>query len=137
MIGDPSQFVEAVGASLSADGTVSELRFSRKNKSVIPIEFPTAAAASVLFNIEQALGRLFELQRAMLKGQDPRTFFSLGTKHVVKVQGAIAQGMAIVSFVLKSNVRLDFALDRTRVRELIEWLQEVEAGLDKPLPGRN
>ena|ERR1700683_4290561 len=134
---DPGQYLDAVGASLSQDGTVAELQFVRKNGAVAHVQFPTAAAASVLLNTEQALGRLFEMQRAALKGQDPRLFYAIGVKHVVNIQGSIAQNHAVVSFVLKSNVRLDFALDRPKVRELIGWLQELEEGLDKPATPQN
>jgi len=129
---DPSRFLDAVNARLSDDGTVAQLEFLRADRTSSFVEFNAAAASSVMLNIEQALGRVFEMQRAALKGQDPRTFYAIGVKHVVNIQGSIAQNHAVVSFVLKSNVRLDFGLDRTKVRELIVWLQELEAGLDRP-----
>jgi hypothetical protein len=98
---DPSQFVDAVGASLSQDGQTAKLQFKRKNGHVAYIQFPATAAANIILNIEQAVGTIFEKQRAMLKGEDPRTFFALGTKQVEKIQGAVAHGIPIVSFVLK------------------------------------
>jgi hypothetical protein len=129
---NPTQFVDGVGAGLSHDGQTAELHFLRKDGRVTPVQFPTAATASVLLNIEQALGTLFEQQRAMLKGQDPRNFFAIGTKHVVKVQGAIAQGHPVVSFVLNTNVRLDFRLEPNGIHDLIEWLQGLEIHSRKP-----
>jgi hypothetical protein len=134
MTTDQSMFLTAVNARLSSDGAVAQLEFLRANGKSAYVDFPAAATGTVLLNIEQALGRLFEMQRAALRGQDPRAFFAIGAKHVEKIQGAVAQGKAVVSFALKSNVRLDFALDRTQVRGLIDWLQEVEKGLDRP-PG--
>lgn len=137
MTADLSQFLETVGASLSQDGQIAELQFKRKNGQVAHIQFPAAAAASIVLNIEGALGTIFEKQRAMLKGEDPRTFFGLGAKQVASIQGAVAKGVPVVSFVLKSNLRLDFALDRKLIRELIVWLQELETSLDKPAAARN
>jgi hypothetical protein len=129
---DPGEFLDAVGAALSTDGRVAELQFLRKNKKAAYIQFPTEAASSILLNIEQALGKLFRMQREMLKGADPRHFFAIGAKHVVKIQGAVAQGSPVVSFLLKSDVRMDFRFDQTAIRELIEWLQGLETEAQKP-----
>jgi len=132
-----SQFVEAVASRLSPDGQTTELGFLLKDGSITSVQFPAPAAASIMLNIEQALGTLFEQQRAMLKGRDPRTFFTLGAKQVVKVQGAVAQGHPVVSFVLKSNVRLDFLLEPSAVPELIEWLRGLETRSHKPPDAHN
>jgi hypothetical protein len=134
---DPGTFLEAIGAALSEDGQVAELRLVRKNGTADHVRFPAAAAASVMLNIEQAIGTLFEKQRAMLAGQDPRTFFAIGAKHVVAIQGAVAQGAPVVSFVLKSGVRMDFRLEQEAIRDLISWLQELEAVSQKPPAARN
>jgi hypothetical protein len=72
---DATQFLESVRAGLSQDGIVAELQMVRANGKVACIQFPAAAAASIMLNIEQALGTPFEKQRAMLKGEDPRAFF--------------------------------------------------------------
>jgi hypothetical protein len=129
---DPGQFVQAVSAALSQDSTVAQIEFRRANGQSAYIPFPVAAAGSMFLNIERALGQLFEMQRAALRGQDPRTFFAIGAKKVAAIQGAVAQGKPVISFVLESKIRLDLALEQTQVRELVEWLEELERGLDKP-----
>jgi hypothetical protein len=134
---DETRFLKAVGASLSTDGQVSELQFVRADGSSADIQFPVAASAGFLFNVEHALGQVFEQQRTLLKGTDPRTFFQINTRRVAGIQGAVAQGVPIVSFTLQSNVRVDLALDRKQVRELAQWLLALEAGLDQPPPVRN
>jgi hypothetical protein len=134
---DQTKLLAAVGASLSADGQVSELQFVRTDGSTAYIQFPIAASAGVLLSIEQALGQLFEKQQAMLKGKDLRTFLEIKTKRVASVQGAVVQNVPVVSFTLHSNLRVDLALDPTLVRELAEWLRRLEASLDEPPPVRN
>jgi hypothetical protein len=134
---DPGNFLNRIGATLSADGKVAQLNLVNENGKKAFIQFPTSTAGTVLLDIEQALGQLFEKQRVMLKGEDPRCFFGVCNKNVVKIQGAIAEGHPVVSFVLKSDLRLDFVLDRNLLRGLIEWLQDVEADLDKAPAPRN
>jgi len=133
---DPTQFVTAVGASLSPDGKTSVLQFKLANGKTAHVLFPTEGASSIMLNIERALGTLYEKQRKLLKGEDPRAFFAIGAKRVSKIQGAVATtGDPVVSFVLDSGVRLDFALGQAAIPELIAWLEELETvAKAKPSP---
>jgi hypothetical protein len=125
---DPTQFVTAVAAKLSPDGKTSVLVFKLANGKENYVQFPTGESASLMLNLEQALGTLFEQQRKLLKGADPRELFAVGAKRVSKIQGAVSTtGDPVVSFVLDTGVRLDFALGQTALPELIAWLKELEA----------
>jgi hypothetical protein len=130
---DTGQFVTAVSASLSTDGDVAQLQFRRANGKIAYIDFPTAAAGPMMLNIEQAMGTLFEMQRARVHGEDPRGVFAIGAKKVAKIQGAISvDGQPVLSLLLESKMRLDFALPQGALRELIEWLEELEAAQKLP-----
>lgn len=100
---DKSKFLIGINAHFSADGAVAKLEFLRADGKSAYVDFPTAAAGKVMLDIEETLGRI---QRAALKGDDPRAVFDIGTKHVEKVHGTVALGKAIVSFVLNSGVRV-------------------------------
>jgi hypothetical protein len=68
------------------------------------------------------------MQRALLKGNDPRLFFQVGMKRVTKVQGAIGDdGTPLLSFVLQSGMRIDLGMPKDAIPNLISWLRELEA----------
>jgi hypothetical protein len=118
-----SQFVTNVAAGLSEDGHVAQLQFVRASGVSAYIQFPAAETASLLLSIEKALGEVFSLQRSLLKGQDPRTFFTIGAKRVSAIQGAVStDGIPVLSIVLEQGVRLDLSLEGISIPELIEWL---------------
>lgn len=134
IVSDQSEFVQAIRAALSSDGTVAQLEFIRANGTQAYVHFPMALTSDVVLNIEKALGILFEKQRERVQGLDPRGFYPLKPKHVTSFQGAVADGVPILSFVLDGNLRLDIALDGVKIGKLIEWLQELAADTDKPSP---
>jgi hypothetical protein len=123
---DSGMLVSAVGAALSEDGKIAQLQFQRENGKIAYIDFLAAGAGPMLLNIEEALAKVFEMQRARLKGQDPRTFFAVGSKRVKALKPAIAAGHPILSLELESGMRLDFALPENSLPELIGWLQDWE-----------
>jgi hypothetical protein len=134
IVSDQSEFVQAVRAALSSDGTVAQLEFTRANGTQADVQFPMALTTDVVLNIEKALGILFEKQRERLEGLDPRGFYPLKPKHVASFQGAVADGVPILSFVLEGNLRLDIALDGVKLGKLIAWLQEIAADAGKESP---
>ena len=125
---DPGEFLKEFGAAITKDGRVAELQIKRANGSVAHLRFPTENAGAVMVSIEQALATLFEAQRKMLGGDDPRNHFPMAAKRVAKFQGAASSdGTPMMSLVLESGLRLDFALSQTIIGGLIEWLQRLEA----------
>lgn len=130
---DPKQFVQSIGAALSEDGRTAQLQVLRANGQTAYLDFPAEATASILLTIEQALAKVFELQRARLAGHDPRTFYALGAKRAKSFQGAVAtDGTPVLSIVLDSGLRMDIALPETAIPELIKWLREFETIAKKP-----
>jgi hypothetical protein len=122
------QLIHSVGASLSEDGQLAELQFVRANGQIAYIQFPAAMAGPMFVNIEEALAKVFEMQRALLKGNDPRLFFQVGMKRVTKVHGAIGDdGTPLLSFVLQSGMRIDLGMPKDAIPNLISWLRELEA----------
>ena len=128
----PDHFVTSVDADISEDGQVAELQFVRKNGKTTYIQFPTPVTTEIMINIEQALGALFEKQQAKLKGRDAKTSFANGPRHVVAIQGAVAQKAPVLTFVLESGVRLDFRLEKEALSDLILWLRELAGLMQKP-----
>lgn len=122
---DQSEFVQAVRAALSLDGTVAQLEFIRANGTQAHVHFPMALTTEVVLNIEKALGILFEKQRERLQGSDPRGSYPFKPKRVTAFQGAVADGVPILSFVLEGNLRLDIALDGVKIRKLVDWLEGI------------
>jgi hypothetical protein len=70
-MGDISQLVQKIGGSLSEDGRIGELRFFRADKSAAYIQFRMEEAASLLLNVERAIGVLFEGRFAALEHVPP------------------------------------------------------------------
>jgi hypothetical protein len=135
---DPTQLVKSTSAALSLDGHIAELQFVRGNGKTARIHFPMDQAGSIILSIEEALGQLFDAQREMLKGQDPRAFFPLSVKRVSKVQGAVsAEGTPVLSLVLSTGVRLDLSLDQTTIPDLIAWLEDLAVAARKGRPALN
>jgi hypothetical protein len=135
---DPSQFIDQVSAAISEDGRTAELQIIRANGQTTYLQFPSEGAASVLLAMEQQLAKVFEMQRARIAGQDPRSFFPIGAKRVKKVQGAIGMGnIPVLSFELESGLRLDLAIDHSQIHSLIEWLEGLESDSLTPSPPRN
>jgi hypothetical protein len=124
---DSSQLIMSVGATLSPNGQIAQINVVRANGETVQLPFPVAAAGAIMLTIEKALGTVFEKQRSLLKGQDPRVIFPIASKQVRRIQGAFAQdGRPVLSLVLTTGLRMDFALDQTTVPELMTWLQELE-----------
>src|SRR5579863_5866119 len=110
---DPGQYVKEFGAAISQDGLVSELQIKRANGSVAHLQFPTENAGALMMSVEQSIATLFEAQRKILGGKDPRTSFPMAAKRIAKFQGAAStDGTPIMSLVLESGLRLDFALSQ-------------------------
>jgi len=132
---DPSRFLTSIGAALSDDGKIAELRMQIANGQIAFLPFPAEAAATILVGIERQLGRVFEMQRARLGGHDPAAFFAMGALCTKEVLGTIAtDGTPLLSFVLKSGLRLDFPLEKTKISGLIDLLQEFDALANQPMP---
>jgi DNA polymerase I-like protein with 3'-5' exonuclease and polymerase domains len=128
----PDHFVTSVDADISEDGQVAELQFVRKNGKTAYVQFPTSAAAEMMLNIEQALAAILEKQQTKLNGHNSKTAFGAEPKHVVAIQGAVAQKAPVLSFVLKSGLRLDFRLEKEALSDLILWLRELAGLMQKP-----
>jgi len=124
---DQSEFVQAVRAALSSDGTVAQLEFIRANGTQAYVHFPMALTTDVVLNIEKALGILFAKQRERLPGLDPRGVYPFKPKHVTAFQGGVAAGVPVLSFTLADNLRFDITLDGVKIRDLIAWLEEIAA----------
>jgi len=128
-----SDLLKSVAVALLNDGRIAELQFKLTSGAVIPVRFKAEHTSSVMLNLEQKLGEVFEKQSELLKGQDPRTMFPVAAKTVEKLQGAIAtDGRPVLSMALQSGVRLDFALDQNAIPDLIDWLRELEAAGHQP-----
>ncbi len=128
MAADTGQYVNEFTAAISKDGNISELQVKRANGSVAHLQFPTEHAGAVMMGIEQAIATLFEAQRKMLGGNDPRTHFPMAAKRITKFQGAMAtDGTPLMSLVLDTGFRLDFVLPPAVIHDLIDWLQRLEA----------
>ena len=131
---DHSQFLTEIDAALSDDGSVAELRMQRANGQTVSLQFPVEAAATILLGIELQLGKVFEKQRDRLGGRDPRTFFAMGAMRAKSIQGALAtDGTPLLSFVLESGLRIDFALPKMTISDLLDWLQEFDTFANLPM----
>jgi hypothetical protein len=128
------EFVQTIAGALSVDGQIGVVRIVRANGQIVDLPFPMEEAAGILLNIERVLGVLFEQQRVLLKGEDPRKFFRVGSKQVTKFQGAADRdGNPVLSVVLDTGVRLDFSLKGMSIPDLIAWLKTLdEAGQISP-----
>jgi len=127
------EFVTSIVSALSENGAIAELKFTRGNGTISHIRFPTEQTSSVMLSIEQSLGELFEKRLKITKGVDPKLIFPVAAKTVTTVQGAVSrQGTPVITFVLSSGLRLDFAVDRELVRELSEWLATLEQAQSQP-----
>jgi hypothetical protein len=127
MAADTGQYVNEFTAAISKDGLVSELQVKRANGSVAHLQFPTETAGAVMMGMEQAIATLFEAQRKMIGGKDPRTYFPMAAKRIAKFQAAAAtDGTPIMSLILDSGLRLDFVVPQAVIHDLIEWLQRLE-----------
>ena len=125
---EDGEFVKQFEAAISKNGLVSELRIKRGDGSLARLKFPTEQAGAFLIGIEQAVATLFEAQRKMAGGQDPRNVFPMAAKRIARIQGAAASdGTPMLSIVLDSGARLDFAIPREIIRELIQYLQDIDA----------
>lgn len=125
-------FIQGMTGGLSADGGVGVIAITRANGQTVHLPFATESAGNLLLTVEQVLGALFQQQRSMLKGQDPRGFFRVGARQVSRLQGATnPEGTPVLSIVLPTGVRLDFSLRGAPIRELIDWLEELEAAGQK------
>ncbi len=122
-------FLKAVAAGLSEDGRTAQLQFLLDDDSTVTVPFPSHHAATAMLEIQSALGTVFEQQRALIKGQDPRTIFAIQPMHPEAIQGGAVQGLPVLSFVLSSKVRLDFALPQNKLRDLIVLLEGLEHDL--------
>jgi hypothetical protein len=124
---NPALFVKAVGGGMSADGNVFMLQFMQANGRPVSISFPAAAASSLMLDTEKALGLLFQQQRQILGGQDPRTFFPMGAKRAKTIQGAIGHdGTLVLSLVLATDMRLDLSMPLDAIPGLIGLLQTLQ-----------
>ena len=129
---DPSLFVKAVGGGTSEDGQVFGVNFQLANDTVTPISFPAAAASSLMLDTERVLGMLFQRQRQILGGQDPRTFFPIGAKRAKTIQGAIGHdGTPVLSFVLATDMRLDISIAQDAIPHLIGFLRDLQTAQRK------
>jgi hypothetical protein len=130
---DSNQFIMSIGATLSTNGQIAQINVVRANGETVQLPFPVAAAGPIMLTIEKALGTLFEQQRSRLKGQDPRVIFPIASRQVQRIQGAFARdGRPVLSLVLTTGLRMDFALDQNTIPELITWLQALVAARQTP-----
>lgn len=134
---DTSQYLRGFGGAISEDGRVGQLECLRANGTKTYLQFPMEAAGSIVALFHRAIGSLFEKQRELIKGADPRNIFPMGIMHLKSLQGAAAQGRLILSFVTREDVRLDFWLDEVSKSELIEWLQGLPKADQEPPASRN
>ena len=129
---EPKLFVKAVGGGISDDGNALALTFTLANGTKVPISFPAVSASSLMLDMEKVLGLLFEQQRKILKGGDPRTFFPMGAKRAKTIQGAIGHnGQPVLSLVLETGLRLDIGLPQGAIPDLIRFLQDLETARQK------
>ena len=132
---DPALFVKTIGGGMSDDGRTFTLQFDLANGMPVNISFPAVAAAAIFMGIQQQIGRLFEHQRTLLKGQDPRTFFPVGALKAEKIQGMFSHdGRPLVSVTLEGGLRLDFPVTREAILDLIAFLMELKEGSRTPPP---
>jgi hypothetical protein len=129
---NPSLFVKAVGGGVSDDGHTFMLQFMQADGHQVSISFPAARASSVMLDAEKALGLLFQQQRRILGGADPRTFFPIGVKRAKTIQGAIGHdGTPILSIVLATDMRLDIGVGRNAIPDLIRILRGLQTAQRK------
>ncbi len=102
------QFVRGFAGAISPDGQIGQIECLRANGTKTYLQFPMAAAGSIVTLFHRAVGSLFEKQRELVKGTDPRNIFPMGVMHLKSIQGAAAQGKPILSLVTREDVRLDF-----------------------------
>ena len=132
---DESEFVKNIVTAISPDGEVVQLEFIRGNGIKVPIHFRSAGAGSLMLTLEHALGELFENNRDKFKHGSTPLAFPLGPKTATDFYGTIMDGEAVLSFVLDSKIRFDVSVSALTVREMIGWLEEIEAEIDKS-PGK-
>jgi hypothetical protein len=137
MMSDTSQYLRGFGGAISGDGLVGQLECLRANGTKTYLQFPMEAAGSIVTLFHRAIGSLFEKQRELAKGTDPRDIFPMGVVHLKTLQGAAAQGKLVLSLVTREDVRLDFFVDEASKSRLIEWLQGLPNAALQPPPLRN
>jgi hypothetical protein len=131
------QFVTGFGGAISPDGRIGQIECLRANGTRTYFQFPMAAAGSIITLFHRAVGSLFEKQRELIRGADPRNIFPMGVMHLKSVQGAAGQGKPILSLVTREDVRLDFWLDPASASDLIQWLQGLSEAARSPPATRN
>jgi hypothetical protein len=131
------EFLQGFGGAISPDGRIGQLECVRANGTKTYLQFPMEAAGNIATMFHRAIGSLFEKQRELLKGTDPRNIMPMGVMHLKSVQGAVAQGRPILSLVTREDVRLDFWLGETSASELIEWLRGLSDASRQPPAPRN
>jgi hypothetical protein len=135
---DPSQLLDKFGSGISDDGKIVELRFARKNGKVAYVQCEYGLLSSVVLGIEQAAVQAYELQKSNLKGTDPRLVNPVSTQTVDRMQGAYTRdGKPVISFALKSGMRLELAVPEDGIPELIEWLEALEEARRTEKPKAN
>jgi hypothetical protein len=128
---DEAELVKNITTAISPDGEVVQLEFVRQNGIKVPIHFRSAGAGSLMLTLEHALGELFENNRDKFKHGKTPLAFPLGPKTATDFYGTIMDGEAVLSFVLDSKIRFDVSVSALTVREMIGWLEEIEAQIDK------
>lgn len=113
-VGSPGP-LNAVGAVLSGDGRVAELRFVHAAGRVVRLHFRPEEAGAVLSSVEAASAEVCKGQGELLGGADPWDAFPVTAKHVTEVQGGMTS-----DGVPSDGLRLDSSLDRARTAA---WLK--------------
>ena len=136
---DPTQFVRKLGLSLTEDGRAVGLEFVRENGTVAHLQFRYEDLPNLALHIEDAMGKAHYQQVASLKGADPRLIYQVRPRKVTSIQGGTATGgIPVVTVVLDTGLRLDLALDKTLLAELIPWLKRLlEDSRQAATPKRN
>jgi hypothetical protein len=129
---DENELVKTITTGISPDGEFVQLEFVRGNGIKVPIHFRSAAASSLMLTVEHALGELFENNRDKFQYGHSHLTFPLGPKTATDFHGSIMDGEAILSFVLDSKIRFDVSVSTLTVRQMIEWLEEIQAEIDNP-----
>jgi len=127
------QFVTAVDVALSGDGEVAQLQFVKADGRATFVDVPAAQAGALMLDIQHALGGL--VSKDLPNGPNKKaTAHNLNEiRRVSRVDANSVLGMSVLSLLLASGAKLDFALDRRTLRDVIARLQELEAEMaEKP-----
>lgn len=119
-----------VGAVLSEDGKVTQLQFVRASGPTTYINVAAGQEASLVLKVEQALGSISSGHKSATGAPGTSTSFR-NARHVSGVEVKSALGVPVLSLILSTGLRMDFALNRNALRDVIACLQQLEGGASR------